>query len=56
MITLSWWEQFILGAAVSFLSLIAQKIKNPTELAALQSALAFLQKLLAGDVAHTTGG
>jgi len=53
MITLSWWEEFIIGAAVSLLSLLASKIKNPAELAALHTALTFLQKLLAGGVAHT---
>jgi hypothetical protein len=50
MVQLSWWEQFILAAAVSFLTLIASKVKNPTELAALQAAIAFLQKLLGGNV------
>jgi hypothetical protein len=53
MITLSWWEEFIVGAAVSLLSLLASRIKNPTELAALKAALEFLQKLLAGGVQHT---
>ncbi len=51
MVTLSWWEQFIIGAAVSFLTLIASKITNPVELDALQAAIAFLQKLLSGQVA-----
>ena len=50
MINLSWWEQFIIGASISLLTLLASKIKNPTELAALQAALAFLQKLLTGTV------
>jgi hypothetical protein len=50
MVKLSWWEQFIIGAAVSFLTLIASKITNATELAALQAAIAFLQKLLAEQV------
>jgi hypothetical protein len=51
MVSLSWWEQFIIGAAVSFLTVLASKITNPVELAALQAAIAFLQKLLGGQVA-----
>jgi hypothetical protein len=51
MLQLSWWEQFIIGAALSFLTVIASKLTNPTEQAALQAAIAFLQKLLAGQVA-----
>jgi hypothetical protein len=50
MVQLSWWEQFIIGAAISFLTVLASKVTNATELAGLQSALAFLQKLLAGQV------
>jgi hypothetical protein len=50
MITLSWWEQFIIGAAVSLLTLLQTKITNPTELAAIQAAITFLQKLLSGTV------
>lgn len=50
MITLSWWEQFIVGAAVSLLTLLQTKITNPTELAAIQAAIAFLQKLNDGLV------
>jgi hypothetical protein len=51
MLKLSFWEQFIIGAAISFLTVLQSQIKNPVELAALQAALAFLQKLLAGTVA-----
>ena len=51
MIKLSWWEQFIVGAAVSLLSVLASKLTNPTELAALEAAIKFLQTLLAGTVA-----
>jgi hypothetical protein len=47
---LSLWEQFIMGAALSFLEALATQIKNTTELAALQAAIAFLQKLLGGQV------
>lgn len=51
MLQLSWWEQFIVGAALSFLTIIASKLTNATEQAALQAAIQFLQKLLAGQVA-----
>jgi hypothetical protein len=50
MVTLSWWEQFIIGAAISFLTVLQAKIKNPVELAGLQATIAFLQKLLNGNV------
>jgi hypothetical protein len=50
MIKLSWWEEFIIGAAVSFLTILTSKITNPTELAGLQAALVFLNKLMAGNV------
>jgi len=53
MVNLSWWEQFIIGAAVSFLTVLGSKITNPVELAALQAASAVLQKLLGGQVAMT---
>ena len=50
MLQLSWWEQFIVGAAVSLLTLLESKLTNPTEVAALQAAIAFLQKLLGGTI------
>ena len=50
MITLSWWENFIVGAAISFLTVLQSKITNSVELAGLQAALAFLQKLMNGTV------
>jgi len=50
MITVSWWESFILQAAVSFLTALQTKITNPTELAGLQAVIVFLQKLLSGNV------
>lgn len=53
MLTLSFWEQIIIGAAVSFLSVLASQVKNQTELAGLQAAITFLQKLLAGQVSTT---
>ena len=53
MLKLSWWEEFIIGAAISFLTVLSSKITNTTELAALDAALEFLQKLMAGAVATT---
>ena len=53
MINLSWWESFIVNAVISLLTLFATKITNPIELAALQSAIVFLQKLASGNVATT---
>ena len=53
MIKISWWEEFILGAAVSFLTVLLPKITNPMELAALQAAIAFLQRLLGEQVSLT---
>jgi hypothetical protein len=50
MLKLSWWEEFVVGAAVSFLTVLEAKIQNPTELAALQAAVDFLKKLLGGGV------
>ncbi len=52
-LTLSWWEQFIVGAAISLLTLLESKLNNPTEIAALQAAVTFLQSLLAGKVQVT---
>jgi hypothetical protein len=48
---LSWWETFIVQAAVSLLTMLESKLTNPTEIAALQAAITFLQKLLSGTVA-----
>ena len=53
MLSLSWWEQFIVGAAVSFLTMLESKISNQTEKAALQSAVQFLQRLIGGAVSQT---
>ena len=51
MIGLSWWETFIVQAAVGLLDVLATKISDPAELAALQAAITFLQKLLSNGVA-----
>jgi hypothetical protein len=50
MITLSFWEQFLIGSAISLLTFLESKVKNTSELAALQAAVTFLQKLLSGNV------
>lgn len=50
MVKLSWWEEMVIGSAISFLVLLETKVKNPAELAALKAAVAFLQKLLSGNV------
>jgi len=54
MLSLSWWEQFIIGAAISLLTVLESKLTNPTEIAALRAAVAFLQQLLGGTVAVKT--
>jgi hypothetical protein len=53
MVTLSWWEQLVIGMAISFLTALQTKITNTAELTALQAALTFLQKLLGGQVSAT---
>ena len=47
--SLSWWEQFIIGSAISFLVMLESKVTNPTELAALKATVQFLQDLLNGN-------
>ena len=51
MINLSWWETFLVQAVVSLLGVLATKISNPAELAALQAVITFLSKLLSNGVA-----
>jgi hypothetical protein len=53
MVKLGFWEQFIIQAAVSLLTVLASQVSNQTELAALQAGIQFLQKLLAGQVSTT---
>lgn len=50
MLKLSWWEEFIVSAAVSLLTLLESKLTNATELAALRAAISFLQQLLTGTL------
>lgn len=50
MIKLSIWEQFIIGAALSFLSILQGQTKNATALAGIEAAETFLQDLLNGKV------
>jgi hypothetical protein len=51
MITLSWWETFIVTAAISLLTALKTKLSNPVEVAALTATIAFLEQLLGGKVA-----
>lgn len=51
MITLSFWEEFLITSAISMLTVLESKLTNQTEIAALQAAVQFLQKLLGGTVA-----
>jgi hypothetical protein len=53
MVKLSLWEQILISTALSFLTVLAGTIKNPTELAGIQAAITFLQKLLAEQVSTT---
>ena len=53
MIKLTMWEQFAVTLALSFLTMLSSQIKNETEIAALQSTVGFLQKLLAGQISVT---
>jgi len=50
MIELSSWEQFIVTAAISLLTLLQSKVKNSVELAAIQAVISFLTRLLTGTV------
>lgn len=50
MLQLSWWEQFIVTAAVSLLTMLETKLTNKTEIEALQAAVGFLQSLLNNTV------
>lgn len=45
---LSWWEEFIIGAALSFLTMLVSKVKSPIEVAGLQATISFLQGLMNG--------
>ena len=53
MLKLSWWEEFIIGGAISFLTVLQAKVTNQAELAAIQAAIAFLNRLMAGNVSTT---
>jgi hypothetical protein len=47
--TLSGWESFGVTLGLSLLTFLATLVKNPTELAGIQAAIAFLQQLLNGQ-------
>lgn len=50
MVQLSWWETYLITSAIGLLTFLESKVKNPTELAALKATVAFLQKLLSGNL------
>ena len=50
-IALNAWEQVLVGASISLLTLLESKLTNTVEVAALKSAISFLQTLLDGNVA-----
>jgi hypothetical protein len=54
-VTLSDWEQLVIGTVASLLSLLATKIKNATEQSAIQTVSAFLQQLLSGAPLEASG-
>ena len=47
---LSFWEEMVLGMALSFLTALESKLTNPSEVAALQAAVVFVNQLLSGQV------
>ena len=49
-VNLSLWESFILGAALSFLQLLATVVTNKDALIGIQAAISCLTELLAGTV------
>ena len=49
-IKLSFWEEFIISAALSFLTALQSKLTNTVELAAIEASIEFLQDLLSGTV------
>jgi hypothetical protein len=54
MVKLNWWEEFVISAAVSLLLTLESRLTNPTEIAALQAAIQFLQALLGGSVSGSS--
>jgi hypothetical protein len=55
MVQLSWWEQFIVAAAISLLTMLQSKLTNELQIDGLKAAVTFLQELLAGTVAVKSG-
>jgi hypothetical protein len=50
MLKINSWEAFLINAVILFLQELEGKLSNPVEVAALQSAISFLQSLVAGSV------
>lgn len=54
---LSWWESFLLNAALAFLQSLPQQLTlNSAETAALDGAITFLQQLISGSVGTAPKG
>ena len=51
MVKLSLFEQILVSTAVGFLTALSTLVTNQIELAGIQAAITFLQRLLAGQVA-----
>lgn len=47
---LSFWEEFIIQAGISFLGTLKPKLKNTAQVAALDAAVLFLSELASGAV------
>jgi hypothetical protein len=56
MIKLNWWEVYILGAAAALLQALESNLTNQVEITGLQDAIAFIQKLLAGQISGSSAG
>jgi hypothetical protein len=52
--TLTWWEQLIIGMALTALTELETKITDPALLAGLQAAVTFLTSLLGGQAEKPT--
>jgi len=50
MVKLSFFEQILVTTAIGFLTALSSLVTNQVELAGIQGAITFLQRLLAGTV------
>jgi hypothetical protein len=51
MVKLNAWESFLISGAIALLQALESKLTNQVEIAALQSAISFLNSLVAGSLA-----